>query len=424
MASAAPRVMFEPVSSSFLEARLQLARLEVGDEDRLERIIERAFRLSAEQLDLERVGIWLFNESRTTLTQCLLYERSKQSITRPRIHLDTEGLPAYFAAIEEQRTLVIDDATRDPLMAPLRASYIEPFGIGSLLDAPIFRQGKLFGVVCHEHVGPPRRWQPREIDFAASVADMMALYFEEAEAAHAQKRLLIQEKELLQAERLASVGVLARHVAHDLNNAVAPILMCAAQLRTALANDARLLERVQIILDAAEHGVSLARRLLMAASGGPLATRESIEMDALLRDSTSLLEAFAGDEVELVVDAASDRACVDADPVELIRAIINLVTNARDAMPEGGRITVRTRLDLAGLRLEVSDAGHGMTAEEQGRLFQPFYTTKPGRGTGLGLAGVRNTIEAVRGKVEVTSAPGEGTTIAITFPVSRCADDM
>jgi two-component system cell cycle sensor histidine kinase/response regulator CckA len=337
--------------------------------------------------------------------------------------METKDCPAYFAALEQQRALVIEDARTHPATAEMIDDYVTPLGIGSLLDAPIFRHGKLFGIVCHENIGPPRRWQPHEVDFAVSVADMIALYFEAAEAAEAQKRLMTRENELLQAERHASVGILARHVAHDLNNAVAPILMCAAQLRTALAGDARLLERVQIILDAAQHGVGIARRLLNAAAGGPVTVRDPLDIDAFLVEAVPLLSAVAGDEVELVVHATSGHSCVPADPIELMRALINLVTNARDAMPEGGRLSITTKPCDLGVCLEVADSGVGMTTEEQGKLFQPFYTTKPGRGTGLGLTGVRNMIEAVRGKVDIVSAPGEGTTVTIIFPTAYAADE-
>lgn len=406
----------EPSSASFLEARLRMARVEVRDPERLERILESATRLAAEQLGVERVGVWLFDDEHTELSQALVYERSRQTHSRvPRVLTLTEH-PEYFAAMELKRALPIEDAEASPYTQTMLDVLLRPLGIGSLLDTPIFRQGQLFGIVCHEHVGGTRRWQPREIDFAATVADMMALYFEEAEAAHAQRRLLLQERELLQAERLASVGILARHVAHDLNNAVAPILLCASQLKTSLAGDERSLERVQIILDAAEHGVSLARRLLTAAAGGPMVVRQPINLDAMLRDAVPLLRAVAGEEITLSLELESEEVSVEVDPTELVRAVINLLTNARDAMPSGGRATVRTGFDGVRATLSVSDEGLGMTSDEQDRLFQPFYTTKPGKGSGLGLAGVRTIMEGVRGSVKVDSTPERGTTITLSFP--------
>ncbi|MBK6517621.1 MAG: GAF domain-containing sensor histidine kinase [Polyangiaceae bacterium] len=399
-----------------------MARAEVRDPERLRAILESATRMAADQLEVERVGVWIIDPEAGTLTQGLLYVRSTQSHSREPTVLSVADHPEYFEAMEQRRALVVEDTRASPHAQTMFREVLEPHRIGSLLDTPIFRQGVLVGVVCHEHVGGPRKWLPREIDFAASVADMVALYFEEAEAAHVQRLLLLQERELLQAERLASVGILARHVAHDLNNAVAPILLCAAQLKTALAGDPRMLERVQIILDAAEHGVALARRLLTAAAGGPLRVRQAVALDAMLSDAASLLRAVAGDEIDLVLDLQAFGAYVEVDPIELVRAVINLVTNARDAMPRGGRVTLRTSEEAGRVSLEVADEGLGMTSDEQDQLFQPFFTTKPGKGSGLGLAGVRTMVEGAKGSVRVTSAPSSGTTVTLDLPAAVAAE--
>ncbi len=407
----------ESSAASFLEARLELARLDVDDVSRLDRILEHATRISAEQLEVERAGIWMFDSERTALVECLVYNRSTRAHARPGTKIALASVPKYAAALEEMRALVFEDARSHPATLPLLETYLDPLGIGSLLDTPVFRRGKLFGIVCHEHVGARRSWGPREIDFAVSVADMVALYFEEAEAALAQKRLLMQEKELLQAERHASVGILARHVAHDLNNAVAPILMCASQLKNALASDPKMSERVTIILDAAGHCGAIARRLLSASAGAPASSRATLDLKAFLDESAPLLRAIAGDDHELVIESNVERCSVRADGIELMRALINLVTNARDAMPEGGTITVEaTRGEHDEVRLAVSDRGDGMSEAETSLIFEPFYTTKPGRGTGLGLAGVKSIVEALRGRVDVESRLGEGTRVTMTIP--------
>lgn len=147
-----------------------------------------------------------------------------------------------------------------------------------------------------------------------------------------------------------------------------------------------------------------------------MVVRQSINLDAMLRDAVPLLRAVAGDEITLSLELQSEEVSVEVDPTELIRAVINLLTNARDAMPSGGRATVRTGFDGVRATLSVSDEGLGMTSDQQDRLFQPFYTTKPGKGSGLGLAGVRTIMEGVRGSVNVTSSPERGTTITLSFP--------
>lgn len=405
--------------SSFLAARLKLARLDGSDPAGLERILERIAHLSAEQLGVERVGIWLFDdERRSALTLRFLYLRSKQAFERDVVTLHTRDYPKYFAALEDRRAIVADDARQHADTRELDAGYFAPLGIVSMLDAPIFRRGECIGVVCHESVGVVRDWTAREVDFAASVADMVTVQLEEADLAAARALVHAQEYELAQAERLATVGVIARYVAHDLNNAVAPILMCAAQLKPSVAGDRAAAERLSIIANAAEHGAALAKRLLDVASGqAPL--RQMVAIEALVEEAMPLLSALAGEGVTVSLDATAGPARVSADPVDLVRILINLVSNARDAMQgAAGQIVIRTAVAGTELLLSVVDSGAGMTDDQRKRLFTPFFTTKPGRGTGLGLAGVRNAVESMKGRITVDSSPGNGSTFTIRLPIA------
>lgn len=411
----------ESGTSSFLNVRLQLARLEVPDGDRLERILQVATEISAEQLEVERVGIWFFDPAHTAMTQMMLYRASLRRHETAETTLSLASIPRYIEGIESKRVLVVEDVNSSEVTQEL-TEYLGSLGVSSLLDAPIFRRGQMMGVVCHEHVGPARAFTTREVDFAASVADMIALYLEEAEASSARQMLLAQEKELLVSERLASVGVVAGHVAHDLNNAVAPILLCAQQLKSMFPNDPAVRQRVDIILQAAEHGAGLARRLLhTATSATPV--RDPLEIDSVLLDSRPLLRAITGDSVNLECSFASRGAMVVIDPLELIRAVINLLSNARDAsVGRPSTVQLSTDLNTEGfVRLAVRDHGFGMSNEVQARLFQPFFTTKPGRGTGLGLAGVKRMVDAVRGTIRVETEPSAGTTVSLFFP--RAAED-
>ncbi|NUO48503.1 MAG: GAF domain-containing sensor histidine kinase [Polyangiaceae bacterium] len=406
-----------PDSPSFLGARLRLARLDVGDEALLDRILDHAAKLTAMQLGVERVGIWLFDSERERLKQRFVYIHSLGLYDRQPIELEKHATPEYFKLLEEQRVLVIDDVKSHAATADIVESYLTPLGISSMLDAPIFRHGQIIGVVCHEHVGEERHWQSREVEFAASVADMVAIYFEQADVSRAQKLLHQRERELLTAERLASVGVLSRHVAHDLNNAVAPILMCAAQLRATSSENPSAVERIDIIQNAAEHGASLAKKLLAAAGGGtPI--REPVDLDLLLRHAEPLLKTIAM-PAELRLDLGATEVRIPADVTDLTRVVINLVTNARDAMPTGGVIVIRTAVEDSDLVFSVTDTGHGIDDLDKKRLFQPFFTTKPGRGTGLGLAGVHSVMESMRGRVDLYSQAGRGTVVTLTMPVVR-----
>lgn len=362
---------------------------------------------------------WLFDPLRTRLTLTKLWRATDRVCDTPNTALAVADIPRYVEALLGRRVLAIEDVYSHEATSELVDSYLRGHGIASMLDAPIFRQGQVIGVVCHEHVGPPRVFSIREVDFAASVADMIALYFEEAEAAAGRQMILAQEKELLLSERLASVGVVAGHVAHDLNNAVAPILLCAQQLRNMVGADPAVRERLDVILQAAEHGAALARRLMLTSTNGtPI--RDPIQLDAVLSEARPLLRAVAGEGVELSLELAAGGAWVEVDPIELLRAVINLVSNARDARAAATlHVRVATqRLEDGRVRLTVADDGFGMSGEVRRQLFEPFFTTKPGRGSGLGLASVKGMLDSLRGTIEVDSAPDRGTTVSLFFRLS------
>jgi GAF domain-containing protein len=177
------------------------ALVELAKSDPLARSDFRAFcRLSteaaAETLGVERVGVWLLNETRTVLRCESLYELSADRHSFGA-ELQSRSYPRYFAALERGRSVVAHDARRDPDTSEFRESYLEPIGITSMLDAPIRRSGRLVGVVCHEHVGPARTWAADEQDFAASIGDFLSLALEASRRRRAEQAFRSAQEELL-----------------------------------------------------------------------------------------------------------------------------------------------------------------------------------------------------------------------------------
>jgi len=184
-------------------------------------------------------------------------------------------------------------------------------------------------------------------------------------------------------------------------------------------------------LEAALRGADLTRRLLAFARRQPLQPRRA-DVNALIAEITKLLARTLGEDIEIELDRAPDLWSVVVDPVQLEAAITNLANNARDAMPNGGRLIIATRnghidaehaalsLDVAPgdyVIIEVTDTGTGMTPEIQGRIFDPFFTTKePGKGTGLGLSMVFGFIRQSGGHIGVYSEVGSGTTLRLHLP--------
>jgi signal transduction histidine kinase len=225
------------------------------------------------------------------------------------------------------------------------------------------------------------------------------------------------EAQLLHADRLATVGVLAAGIAHELNEPLASILGFAqlvgkcAGLPDQAGRDAAQI--VQSCLRARE----IVRGLLIFGGSAPEKT-EDCELGQIVREGIRFLEPRCRREsIALSLDLAPDVPLVRGDPAQLTQVLVNLVVNAVQAMPTGGTFTVRTRADGNAALLIVQDTGVGMSAETMGRIFVPFFTTKgTGRGTGLGLAVVHGIVTSMRGTIGVTSDVGKGSRFEVRLP--------
>jgi signal transduction histidine kinase len=243
------------------------------------------------------------------------------------------------------------------------------------------------------------------------------------------------EGELRHALRMEAVGQLAGGVAHSFNNLLLVIQGHTHILLSSLSLSGGLQRNAKEILTATENAASLTRQLL-AFSRKQILQPKVLDLNALISQTAELLPSLLGPDVELdlCLDPALGR--VRADPGQVEQVIMNLVVNARDAMPEGGKLKIETtnarsdwqssvhpeRGGQEGIILAISDNGCGMDEETRSRIFEPFFSTKEkGKGTGLGLSMVYGTVEQSGGLIKVTSAPGAGTTIQIWLP--RVAED-
>jgi len=252
-----------------------------------------------------------------------LYERSKKSHSAG-VTLQVKDFPEYFAALERRKTVPAEVALTDPRTVGLTDAYLGPLGITSMLDASIFIGGEVVGVLCHEHIGPPREWTTEERDFAGSMADLLALKIRAAEMEDARQVLRTQAMQLSEAKRLESLAEMAAGVAHDFTN------------------------------------------------------------------------------------------------------ILNLVLNARDAMPDGGSIALvldevddRDEDGKPGrfVLIAVRDTGTGIAADLMDKIFDPLFSTKPrGQGTGLGLAVANQIVVSAGGFIRVETAGGQGSSFRVYLP--------
>ncbi len=241
------------------------------------------------------------------------------------------------------------------------------------------------------------------------------------------------EQQLWQAQKLDALGSLAGGVAHDFNNLLTAIVGYAELLRLELPPGDRRIEDLEEIDKACSRAAGLTRQLLAFSRRQPFEP-SALGLDERVRDMEKMLHRLLGPQVRLVTATDDRLARVWADPSQIEQVVLNLAVNARDAMPQGGTLTIETRnlhlderysveqVDLpAGdyILLAVSDTGTGMDRETLARVFEPFFTTKEkGKGTGLGLATVYGIVKQSRGHILVYSEPGVGTTFKCYFPVT------
>jgi two-component system cell cycle sensor histidine kinase/response regulator CckA len=246
------------------------------------------------------------------------------------------------------------------------------------------------------------------------------------------------ESELRQAQKLEAIGQLAGGIAHDFNNLLTVITGRSHLALGQLPADHAVRRHIDLIQTTAERAAALTRQLL-AFSRKQILEPKVLDVNAIVAGLAPMLSRLIGEDLELVAVPAPDLGRVKADPSQLEQVIVNLAVNARDAMPQGGTLSIETgnvELDEAYVsrhpgastgrfvRLAIRDTGHGMDAAVKARIFEPFFTTKePGKGTGLGLATVFGIVKQSGGSIGVESEPGQGTTFTVYLPWVDAAVD-
>jgi signal transduction histidine kinase len=246
------------------------------------------------------------------------------------------------------------------------------------------------------------------------------------------------QQQLLQAQKMEAVGQLAGGVAHDFNNILTAIMGYASLLQTKISGDAALNDYVKQILDGAIRAAEVTKSLL-AFSRKQIIHQSLVDLNDVVRGIDKLLSRLIGEDVEITTTLSSKAVICMVDTGQIQQVIMNLTTNARDAMPAGGKLFLKTELveiDDGFVRshgygapgmyavLSVSDTGTGINQEAMDKIFEPFFTTKePGKGTGLGLAMAYGIIKQHGGFINVYSEPAKGTTFRIYLPAELTLDD-
>ncbi|MBI1958447.1 MAG: GAF domain-containing protein, partial [Candidatus Rokubacteria bacterium] len=409
---------------ALLEASRELSRIQP-----VKSLLRRITELCGRLLDSASVGIRLVEGDDLVMGEGTA--EARQVMVTPRLKVG-QSLSGIVAATREP--LVVDDMGSDPRVEPVHREAAVRFGYARWLGVPLKAGERVLGVLSVRRAGN-RSFTDEDLAVATAFASQAAAALENArlyrEAQEAYASLAATQAQLGQSQKMEAVGQLAGGIAHDFNNLLTVVLGRSELALARLRENDPLRRDLGLIQSTSQRAANLVRQLL-AFSRKQVLRPEVLDLGAVVAELEGMLRRLIGEDIDLVTAAGADLGRVKADPSQIEQVIVNLVVNARDAMPGGGRITVETaNVDLDGasaathqglrpgayVRLAVQDTGQGMDAETQAHIFEPFFTTKEvGKGTGLGLATVYGIVKQSEGYILVESVPDLGTTFTIYLP--------
>ncbi len=404
-------------------ALIQLARLSGSSGATLRDVWLEVADIAARTLDVDRVGAWMLVDEGRAIRCRYLLQRSSRQVFQGAV-LRAQDFPSYFQAMEDHRAIAADDALTSPLTKELRRSYLEPLGITSMLDAPVYLEGHIVGVVCHEHVGPRRRWTDADCAFASAVADNVARLYGEHVRRNAESALAAYQQHLMELDRMEAVGRMAAGVAHDFRGIVGIALGFAELIRRVPELPPQADHYAQRVVDALERGRRMTEEIVKYGKDDPVSPRV-LDVGSVVTTAANMFRVVLGSAVQLKLATDHTASRVFVDPAQIERALLNLVLNARDSMPSGGELRIGVE-DVAiddedgesatYVAISVSDTGRGMDEATCASALKPFFTTKGERGTGLGLVIVDQIVARAGGRLKIESKPGRGTTVRMYLP--------
>jgi signal transduction histidine kinase len=287
-----------------------------------------------------------------------------------------------------------------------------PTASGSGFIAGIQRDGELMGIVRVGRVASAP--VSRCIELARAISGVCRLAVDKARA---YARIAVMDAERVRAVKLESLGLFAGGMAHDFNNLLTIVVGHADLLSRHPDDPEEIRQAAEAILGSARRAADIVGRLVAAAAVQMLNV-EAADLNSIVSQSVGALQSILGAEIELHLDLSGPPVPVRADTEQMKTVLVNLATNARDAMPEGGIFTVRTAAAAGRAVLSCADTGKGMDEETRKRIFEPYFTTREfGRSAGWGLAVCNGIIRQHEGEIRVASVPDEGSTFTISLPL-------
>jgi PAS domain S-box-containing protein len=378
-------------------------------------------------------SVWLRDHDTEVFTAAAHGARSEAAATRlalPRRIAMPSGQGGLRLLLQEGLDYVADLAVPDvPLVEPWVASEVR-----SAVVAPLTSEGDVFGAL----VSARRQvdaFTSAECEFLRGLSKHVSLAIHQAQLHQdlqtAYDDLHQTQRAMTQQERLRGLGEMASGIAHDINNAISPISLYIDLIERETNLSERARDHLRIIRTAVEDVGETVRLMRQFYRQWEEDRPQPVDVNQAVREAIELARPRWRDvpqgqaiAIELHTDFHEDMPPVMGNDGEIRQAVMNLVFNAVDAMPSGGTLSLHTRMEAAPPTciIEVSDTGIGMDEETQKRCLEPFFSTKGERGTGMGLAMVYGSMQRHFGDVQVQSAPGEGTTVRLIFPIGEVPD--
>jgi signal transduction histidine kinase/HAMP domain-containing protein len=400
-----------------------LLKLAKEAKNNLQTFMQIATEEAAKVLSVERVGVWFVHEQPSELICEQLHSLSGAAADKRR-RLRAADNPAYFEAIENSRIVAANDAREDPRTRDFTGNYLAPLGIMSMMDVPIRLNARLLGVICCEHTGPLREWSLEEQDFAASIADMIAMQVESNERRKLERALAKANQHLAESVRdlrrsNKELQDFAYVAAHDLKAPLRGIGTLADWIACDYADrfDEQGREQLGLLKGRVSRLSELIDGILHYSEIGRVASRlEPVDLNRLVQDVVALLDG--PEHVEIVIDGPLP--VVTCEKVRLDQVFRNLIDNAIKYMNKPcGRIEIGCTQQDGFWRFSIADNGPGIDAKYFEKIFQMFQTLAPRderESTGIGLPIVKKIVELWGGTIWVESQVGEGTTFSFTLP--------